>query len=69
MTNMIMNTNKAAPITFNDPVLGKMPVIHLQTISIHEYLLTPFVPYEISKELSYLRFVREGNVVHIYKLA
>lgn len=60
-----MNTTT---IIFNDPVLGKIPVVHLETISINEYHRTPFVPFEVSKELSDLRFIREGNSVHIYKI-
>jgi hypothetical protein len=60
--------NENKQLTFDDPILGRVPVIHLTTIS-NEYQLTPFEPFEVTKELSDLRFKRVGDNVQVFKLS
>lgn len=61
-------TNKRLP-KFDDPVLGLVPIIHIETIPLKTYLMMPFTSFEESKVLSDLRFIRTRDNVSVYKLA
>lgn len=53
---------------FDDPILGRIPVIQTKNIPVQEYFQGEFIPFELTKVESEFRYKRFGNTVQEFKI-